>query len=65
MLSFGEGVKQGADHGEEFWMVGLDYNGEHLAIQIVCSVVGGHEGLELLASVFVAEELPSLGRMFS
>jgi hypothetical protein len=42
---FSKGVEQGADHGEEFRLVGPDDNSEHLPIQVVCGVVGGHEGL--------------------
>ena len=64
MLNFSKAVEQGADDGEEFWLVGLDDNGEHLAIQVVCDVVGSYKGLELLESVFVVEELPSSGQMF-
>ena len=40
---FGESMKQGADDGEKFWLVRFDHYGQHLAIQVISSIVGSDE----------------------
>jgi hypothetical protein len=58
-------MKEGADDGENLWLLGSDHNSQQLSVEISSRVVGGDQALELLNPFLVVEELSSGGDMIS
>ena len=59
------GVEERAEDVEQLRLVGLDDDGDHLAVEVGVGVVGGDEALELLEPLLVVEELAAVGEVLT
>ena len=63
VATLGVGVEEGADDVEELRLVGLDDDGDHLAVEVGGGIVGRHQWLELLEALLAVEELAAVGQV--
>ena len=56
-------MEEGPDDVEQFRLVGLDDDGDHLAVEVGGGVVGGDQGLDLLEPLLAVEELAAVGEV--
>src|SRR5262245_59310262 len=62
---FDPGMEDCSHQIEEFWLVGLDDCGDHLAVKIGGGVIWDDQVLDLLESILGIEELAALSKMSS